>query len=136
MSVTVRAALAVLLAGAYQTSTVLPFEFVDCEALVHVAPVCEILDTVLDDVFLVEITATKVFPFVGAVDKVTTQVLAEFVPVCPVALCTLAGNAGTETVLVPTSSKSREPEPDKVKFDPSTLFDILKSDAKAISVPL
>ena len=110
--------------------------FVACAARVHVAPVCEMLETVFCALFLVVITAMSVLPSVGADPNVTTQVVAPLVPVCPVALCTLAGNAGAVIVLTPTSSNDNEPEPVKVKFTPSTLFEMVKSLANAMSVPL
>jgi hypothetical protein len=51
-------------AGANQISVVEPLLLVACVALVHpVTPLCVILDTVLFPVFLVEIIATRVFPF-------------------------------------------------------------------------
>ena len=85
----------VALASAYQISVVTPLLLVACVARVQVVPVCEMLETVLAPLFLVETTAINVFPLVGAASKVTVQEVAPFaLPVVPVLDCTLVNAVG------------------------------------------
>ncbi|MFO0204021.1 MAG: hypothetical protein ACK528_12930, partial [Alphaproteobacteria bacterium] len=116
----------VALASAYHISVVTPLLLNTCVARVQVVPVCEMLETVLAPLFLVETTAINVFPLVGAAPSVTVQEVAPFaLPVVPVADCTLDKAVGALMVLAPTSSRSSVPLPVKVRFPPSRLLDIV-----------
>ena len=83
--------------GAYQISMVVPAALVACSTKAHVAPVWVIELTRLADVPRVEITATKVLPFAGALTpppvQFTEKDRAELFPVFPVLDCTRTGIA-------------------------------------------